>query len=530
MKIRKLLSVFLCALILLGLIGTAQPVHASDFDFTVNVGQTKKSEINVYPTDLTNVKVTAKVTSGSGYVSDVKATSEVKGDARHLYLTYKGRKAGTAKIKYTFSYTHISQSFTVSWTVSVKVTKATSYPYYNSIYVNQLPYKTVYNVGDHVDTSGLEIRCEEVNSGANISHVPLGDDEYSLSPTVFNATGTQKVTVTAKLRDKDGDIRKFTCSFTVTVHGAVKKPSITKHPYGETVETGGSCNFTARADGAEKIEWFFVSPTGAEITAKSASSQHPGLKVSGYAEEKLKLTHIPASLNGWSVYVTFTNSKGSVDSKQAAITVSDAPTVTPASTATPAPTATPVPTAAPVSVPQTDAYAFGVNCYLNGTSMLLLKGSTEITAVPILPADMIFDGWKVNGAMVSTERRLVLTVSETTVVEALFHPEKKITCVNCSFRFEDAEGDPAGDPLQTFSFEYEYAHPVTGALCPAGTLTGYVTAVVPEGKKLDGWIVNGVEYRFTGEVLSFRVGALDAPATYEAVLSDIEPAAPEARP
>ncbi|MDO4493061.1 MAG: hypothetical protein Q4C53_04140 [Clostridia bacterium] len=97
-------------------------------------------------------------------------------------------------------------------------------------------------------------------------------------------------------------------------------PVITKHPSGESVSSGDSTSFIARADNYDTVTWYFTKG-GDTIKASKASSRFSGLKVSGYAEEKLKLSKIPSSLNGWSVFATFENADGQIDTKSAKIYV-----------------------------------------------------------------------------------------------------------------------------------------------------------------------------------------------------------------
>ena len=127
------------------------------------------------------------------------------------------------------------------------------------------------------------------------------------------------------------------------------KPVITKNPTGETVTEGGSCSFIARADGTEKFEWFFISDNGKQYTEEEAKAVLSGLKIKGGDTEKIRLSHIPMEMDGWSVYCVFSNSVGSIESKQARIYVNEEPVETYYVTATPWMTDIPVETPEPTN-------------------------------------------------------------------------------------------------------------------------------------------------------------------------------------
>lgn len=242
---------------------------------------------------------------------------------------------------------------TITYFVTVK---AATKSYFTDIYVYQKPDKLTYKVGENLKTAGMEIRAKHTVYADLI----LDDGDYNCSPDKFTAAGTQKVTVSAKLNGKNGT-ETFTTSFQVTVNEAkpTEKPKITKDPTGEDVLVGDSCSFIARADGANTITWYLVSPGGNEIPAKKGPDSHKGLKVSGSTEEKLKLSHIPESMDGWKVYASFENEIGATASKKATVTVNSVSTPKPtekqSGTTTPKPTekpeTTPEPTEAPSPTP-----------------------------------------------------------------------------------------------------------------------------------------------------------------------------------
>ena len=106
---------------------------------------------------------------------------------------------------------------------------------------------------------------------------------------------------------------------------ANKPPVITKNPTGETVEAGGTAQFVARADNADSFVWRIVSAdTTNTIPARDAAYYFSGLEVSGADTERLTLSNIPKSLNGWAIECKFTNAAGSSFTTGAIIRVSGA--------------------------------------------------------------------------------------------------------------------------------------------------------------------------------------------------------------
>lgn len=137
------------------------------------------------------------------------------------------------------------------------------------------------------------------------------------------------------------------------------KPVVTKDPTSENVEEDGTCSFVARADGADEIVWYV---TDGEVTIKASrlKNQFDGIKVTGADEEKVKLSHIPAELDGWKIYARFINDEGHTNSKRATIRVEADPTPAPtaAPTPTPVPTPVPTPTHTPVPTPTPHAHMY----------------------------------------------------------------------------------------------------------------------------------------------------------------------------
>ena len=101
-------------------------------------------------------------------------------------------------------------------------------------------------------------------------------------------------------------------------------PVITKDPTDETVPVGGSCWFVANHKGAILARWHFVAPDGTDLQYDEAAKKFPDLNIHNGEYDSMKLSNIPAELNGYRFYCRFSNNNGSVDSKSALLTVEGA--------------------------------------------------------------------------------------------------------------------------------------------------------------------------------------------------------------
>ena len=109
-------------------------------------------------------------------------------------------------------------------------------------------------------------------------------------------------------------------------------PVITKDPTDETVQIGGSCWFVANHRGAILARWHFVAPDGTDLQYDEAAAKFPTLQIHNGEYDSMKLSNIPAELNGYRFYCRFSNNNGTVDSKSALLTVEGAGNVTAANT------------------------------------------------------------------------------------------------------------------------------------------------------------------------------------------------------
>ena len=136
---------------------------------------------------------------------------------------------------------------------------------------------------------------------------------------------------------------------------------ITKSPENENVKPGGTASFITQAVNYTSCKWY-LSKDGETVEADRAEERFPGLKVTGDGTEKLILSAIPKSLDGWSVYCVFKGAAGSVSTSKARLHVSDSakpkPTRIPAAAVTQSPVVTLVPTAEPMQTAAPHVHSF----------------------------------------------------------------------------------------------------------------------------------------------------------------------------
>jgi len=102
---------------------------------------------------------------------------------------------------------------------------------------------------------------------------------------------------------------------------AAAPPVITKDPLGENLAPGSATYFTATAENYTILTWEFVSPDGAVYSVTETMSRHAGLMVDTSRDNRVDLSKVPLSLNGWSVQARFDGPGGSATTKSALITV-----------------------------------------------------------------------------------------------------------------------------------------------------------------------------------------------------------------
>ena len=497
--------------------------------------------------------------------------------ANHSDLVFspsKFTKAGKQKVSVRFkavAKSGKSEWFVDSLTVTVNESGDSPTAYYTDIFVAAQPKKTVYKVGESFNASGLSISGHEYREEDGKKHTvtKLSQKNMKVSPSKFTKAGKQKVKLSLKLLSKSGEDKWFSTSVEVLVEkGPVK---ITKHPYGETVQEGGSCGFISRADNADSRHWFFTKG-GVVVDASEASSYFPGLKVSGTTKEHIKLSNIPASMNGWSAYCVFYGNDGSATSKKAGIVVlsngstvpvteepveitpkaitttpqpTDEPEVTDepeeteepevtetaAAPATPKITATPKPTKTPKPTPEPD-YAEGIRCTINGESQFPIDGETLLQCEAESIEGFVFDHWEINGEPdYESGASAAFIAEDACVIQAYYHERKVLRTVNCFFQLLTSNNNASGTKYTEFDFEEAYYNPVTKTYCPGGTLSCYVTAVIPRKGEVDYWLINGVKYQFPDNlIIKFRLVDLNEATTIEPVFKGMSPTNQYARP
>ena len=561
-------------LLMLMVLSFALPAFAEPSSYATGIKVTQQPNKTIYEIgesfDPTGMKVVGqmRVRIGKKFV-----THEVAIDNSKLtFSPSKFTKAGKQKVSIKAVLTASDGNNKLfSTTVTVTVNEAGDGPteYYTDIFVAAQPKKTVYSVGESFSTSGLSISAHKYSEADGKKHTEtkMSQKDMKISPSKFTKSGKQTVKLSLKLLSKSGEYKWFSTTVQVTVEkGPVK---ITKHPYGETVQEGGSCGFISRADNANSRHWYFYK-NGTIVDADEASSYFPGLKVSGTTKEHIKLSHIPASLNGWSIYCVFSGNDGTVKSNKAGIVVlanestaepntdpevvttpkaitttpqpteepevtdepeiSEEPSVTEAPNA-PKITATPKPTKTPKPTPEPD-YAEGIYCTINGEEKVPIQGDTLLECEAETIEGFEFDHWEINGeADYESGASASFIASEACVIRAYYHERKVLRTVNCFFQLLTKNNNASGTKYTEFDFEDAYYSPVTNTYCPGGTLSCYVTAVIPRNAQIDYWLINGVKYQFPDTtVLKFRMLDLNEATTIEPVFKGMSPTNQYARP
>lgn len=164
-------------------------------------------------------------------------------------------------------------------------------------------------------------------------------------------------------------------------------------------------------------------------------------------------------------------------------------------------------------------YAYGMNCTINGERTVKLSdGSAEYSCKADLIEGYVFDHWVVGEKVDEVSGpEASFTLSDTTVVQAVFHQRHIVKTVNCHLQFMNAGGNAKGSNYTEFDFEEDYVNPITNAKCTGGKISFYLTADIPKGKEVDYWLINGVKYQYPNNVTKFRVENLDENTVYEVV-------------
>ena len=164
-----------------------------------------------------------------------------------------------------------------------------------------------------------------------------------------------------------------------------------------------------------------------------------------------------------------------------------------------------------------------VNATVEGKTTVDFTEAGSFTATAVLEAGQVVDHWVLNGEVQAAPAAESFTFNAggDTVVVAVIRAEKKLTTINAEIRFLNADKAAAGEALTEFVFEKDYVNPVTGENCEGGKISAEIKAVIPAGKTVDYWLINGVPYYYNTGIISFVVEDLDEATTYEVVLKDL---------
>ena len=178
----------------------------------------------------------------------------------------------------------------------------------------------------------------------------------------------------------------------------------------------------------------------------------------------------------------------------------------------------------PVVIPQVRQITL-INARVDGKEILELTEEGHYLARAVLPEGYTVDHWEVNGEPVDTGGRLYSLEFDSEgvwKVEAVLREELRVTCVNAYLRFLDENGAASGALYSAVSFEYDYTVPTTGELHPGGTLTVYVSPLIPSGQEVDYWLINGEKVEADNPARGILLQDLDHSVVISAVLKEGE--------
>lgn len=192
--------------------------------------------VSCFLNDVVHVSVTASVSDGGQlsyqwYTSDGSSQSSLIADAVDSIY-----QPGTDYIGTTYYYcvvTNHNNGLEVS-VVSPSILVTVSEARVSSLTVASLPYKTVYNAGEVLDTSGLQLQLVYSNGSSE-----LVSSGYQAYPTLLERAGTQTIELSYAGQ---------TCSFQVSVQevreqidgiGVLTLPNRTAYTVGEILDPAG---------------------------------------------------------------------------------------------------------------------------------------------------------------------------------------------------------------------------------------------------------------------------------------------------
>ena len=166
---------------------------------------------------------------------------------------------------------------------------------------------------------------------------------------------------------------------------------------------------------------------------------------------------------------------------------------------------------------------------INGEDRYPIDGDTLLQCEAEEIEGFVFDHWEINGEPdYESGASAAFIAEDACVIQAYYHERKVLRTVNCFFQLLTSN---SGTKYTEFDFEDAYYNPVTNTYCPPGTLSCYVTAVIPRRGEVDYWLINGVKYQFPDNlVIKFRLVDLNEATTIEPVFKGMTPTNQYARP
>ncbi|MBR5093470.1 MAG: hypothetical protein IK095_00110 [Oscillospiraceae bacterium] len=150
-----------------------------------------------------------------------------------------------------------------------------------------------------------------------------------------------------------------------------------------------------------------------------------------------------------------------------------------------------------------------VNASVNGEDHMVLTEEGHFLARAILPdRTRSVDRWMIDGEDVDSGGRrysLEFDSAGAGVVSAILRERLNVSCDGCYLQFLDDNGTPGGPMYQKVYFEDKYVVPVTGNEHAGGNISCHISAKVPQGMKVDYWVINGTALRFDQNVLGFTL-------------------------
>ena len=185
----------------------------------------------------------------------------------------------------------------------------------------------VHEFDEVIADSGLNRAIGSFCNGLNYSY----DGRYILVDGIPGSAGTFWLRGTAQLIDGSTEDYDFTIvvesddPFYIPVETPERGPApeITKDPTGETVMEGQSAMFIARAENADKIEWFLIDKRGEYMAPGYVASLYPGFSFNGRNSEVFEIYNIPLELDGWAAVCVFSNDSDNIESAPAEISVEE---------------------------------------------------------------------------------------------------------------------------------------------------------------------------------------------------------------